>query len=52
MKGNVTHTRGNLSSNGKVLYMQKQPGNSGGQTGRHYDNRKIYRHEPGNRCRA
>jgi phage baseplate assembly protein V len=33
MKGNVTHTGGNLSSNGKVLHLHKHPGDSGGQTG-------------------
>ncbi len=33
MKGNVTHTDGNLSSNGKVLHTHKHPGDSGGQTG-------------------
>ncbi|KAA5944004.1 phage baseplate assembly protein V [Pantoea sp. Bo_2] len=33
MKGDVTHTGGNLSSNGKVLHKHKHPGDSGGQTG-------------------
>ncbi|NIE70335.1 phage baseplate assembly protein V [Pantoea sp. Acro-807] len=33
MKGNVTHTGGSLSSNGKVLHTHKHPGDSGGQTG-------------------
>ncbi|XXN62779.1 phage baseplate assembly protein V [Enterobacter ludwigii] len=33
MKGNVTHTGGSLSSNGKVLHLHKHPGDSGGQTG-------------------
>ena len=33
MKGDVTHTGGNLSSNGKVLHLHKHPGDSGGQTG-------------------
>jgi len=33
MKGDVTHTDGNLSSNGKVLHKHKHPGDSGGQTG-------------------
>lgn len=33
MKGNITHTGGNLSSNGKVLHSHKHPGDSGGQTG-------------------
>lgn len=33
MKGNVTHSGGNLSSNGKVLHTHKHPGDSGGQTG-------------------
>ena len=33
MKGDVTHTGGNLSSNGKVLHTHKHPGDSGGQTG-------------------
>ena len=33
MKGNVTHTGGSLSSNGKVLHTHKHPGDSGGLTG-------------------
>lgn len=33
MKGNITHTGGSLSSNGKVLHTHKHPGDSGGQTG-------------------
>ncbi|EEP5669027.1 phage baseplate assembly protein V [Salmonella enterica] len=33
MKGNIEHTGGSLSSNGKVLYTHKHPGDSGGQTG-------------------
>lgn len=33
MKGNVTHSGGSLSSNGKVLHTHKHPGDSGGQTG-------------------
>ena len=33
MKGDVTHTGGKLSSNGKVLDKHKHPGDSGGQTG-------------------
>ncbi len=33
MKGDVTHTGGDLSSNGKVLHKHKHPGDSGGQTG-------------------
>lgn len=33
MKGNISHTGGNLSSNGKVLHLHKHPGDSGGQTG-------------------
>lgn len=33
MKGNVTHTGGNLSSNGKVLHTHIHPGDSGGNTG-------------------
>ncbi|MRT40111.1 phage baseplate assembly protein V [Enterobacteriaceae bacterium RIT702] len=33
MKGDVTHTDGSLSSNGKVLHLHKHPGDSGGQTG-------------------
>ena len=33
MKGNIEHTGGSLSSNGKVLHTHKHPGDSGGQTG-------------------
>ena len=33
MKGDITHTGGSLSSNGKVLHSHKHPGDSGGQTG-------------------
>lgn len=33
MKGNITHSDGSLSSNGKVLHSHKHPGDSGGQTG-------------------
>ncbi len=33
MKGNITHTGGSLSSNGKVLHTHKHPGDSGGTTG-------------------
>lgn len=33
MKGDVMHTDGSLSSNGKVLHLHKHPGDSGGQTG-------------------
>lgn len=33
MKGDITHTDGSLSSNGKVLHSHKHPGDSGGQTG-------------------
>lgn len=33
MKGDVTHSGGSLSSNGKVLHTHKHPGDSGGQTG-------------------
>ena len=33
MAGDVTHTGGNLSSNGKVMHSHKHPGNSGGTTG-------------------
>ncbi|MEZ3415894.1 phage baseplate assembly protein V [Pantoea dispersa] len=33
MKGDVTHSDGSLSSNGKVLHTHKHPGDSGGQTG-------------------
>ncbi|EFH9043919.1 phage baseplate assembly protein V [Escherichia coli] len=32
MKGNIEHTGGSLSSNGKVLHTHKHPGDSGGQT--------------------
>lgn len=33
MKGDITHSDGSLSSNGKVLHTHKHPGDSGGQTG-------------------
>jgi len=33
MAGDVTHTGGNLSSNGKVMPSHKHPGDSGGTTG-------------------
>lgn len=33
MSGNIEHTGGSLSSNGKVLHTHKHPGDSGGQTG-------------------
>ena len=33
MKGNIEHTGGSLSSNGRVLHTHKNPGDSGGQTG-------------------
>jgi len=33
MKGNIEHSGGNLSSNGKVLHTHKHPGDSGGETG-------------------
>ncbi|HCB1566281.1 TPA: phage baseplate assembly protein V [Citrobacter freundii] len=33
MKGNIEHTGGSLSSNGRVLHTHKYPGDSGGQTG-------------------
>jgi phage baseplate assembly protein V len=33
MKGDITHTGGSLSSNGKVLHTHKHPGDSGGETG-------------------
>ncbi|MBE0395184.1 phage baseplate assembly protein V [Citrobacter amalonaticus] len=33
MKGNIEHSEGSLSSNGKVLHLHKHPGDSGGQTG-------------------
>lgn len=33
MKGNIDHSGGNLSSNGKVLHTHKHPGDSGGETG-------------------
>lgn len=33
MSGNIEHSGGNLSSNGKVLHTHKHPGDSGGQTG-------------------
>ena len=33
LKGNIAHTGGSLSSNGKVLHTHKHPGDSGGQTG-------------------
>ncbi|EPA8426652.1 TPA: phage baseplate assembly protein V [Escherichia coli] len=33
MSGNIEHSGGSLSSNGKVLHLHKHPGDSGGQTG-------------------
>lgn len=33
MKGDITHTGGSLSSNGKVLHLHKHPCDSGGETG-------------------
>lgn len=33
MRGNIEHTGGELSSNGKVLHTHKHPGDSGGKTG-------------------
>ncbi|HGT5786554.1 phage baseplate assembly protein V [Escherichia coli] len=33
MMGNIEHSGGNLSSNGKVLHTHKHPGDSGGETG-------------------
>ncbi|HGX8976892.1 TPA: phage baseplate assembly protein V, partial [Escherichia coli] len=33
MRGNIAHTGGELSSNGKVLHTHKHPGDSGGTTG-------------------
>ena len=33
LKGDVTHSDGSLSSNGKVLHTHKHPGDSGGTTG-------------------
>ena len=33
MRGNIEHTGGALSSNGKVLHTHKHPGDSGGTTG-------------------
>lgn len=33
MKGDIQHSGGSLSSNGKVLHTHKHPGDSGGQTG-------------------
>lgn len=33
MKGDITHTGGSLSSNGKVVHLHKHPGDSGGETG-------------------
>ncbi|HCU0588038.1 TPA: phage baseplate assembly protein V [Enterobacter roggenkampii] len=33
MNGNIEHSGGSLSSNGKVLHTHKHPGDSGGQTG-------------------
>ncbi|HCI8641161.1 TPA: phage baseplate assembly protein V [Enterobacter hormaechei] len=33
LKGNIEHTGGSLSSNGRVLHTHKHPGDSGGQTG-------------------
>lgn len=33
MKGDIEHSGGSLSSNGKVLHAHKHPGDSGGETG-------------------
>lgn len=33
MKGDIQHSGGSLSSNGKVLHTHRHPGDSGGQTG-------------------
>ncbi|MEL7631168.1 phage baseplate assembly protein V [Pectobacterium aroidearum] len=33
MRGNIQHSGGSLSSNGKVLHTHKHPGDSGGMTG-------------------
>lgn len=33
MRGDITHTGGSLSSNGKVLHTHRHPGDSGGTTG-------------------
>ncbi|MEN3754939.1 phage baseplate assembly protein V [Mangrovibacter sp. SLW1] len=33
MRGNIEHTGGSLSSNGKVLHTHQHPGDSGGETG-------------------
>ncbi len=33
LRGNIEHTGGELSSNGKVLHTHKHPGDSGGTTG-------------------
>lgn len=33
MKGDIEHSGGSLSSNGKVLHTHKHPGDSGGETG-------------------
>lgn len=33
MSGDIEHTGGKLSSNGKVLHLHKHPGDSGGETG-------------------
>lgn len=33
MRGNIQHSGGSLSSNGKVLHTYKHPGDSGGTTG-------------------
>ncbi len=33
MHGDITHSGGSLSSNGRVLHTHKHPGDSGGQTG-------------------
>lgn len=48
MKGYVTHTGGNLSSNARLLHKHKHPYDSGGETGSRYDDRKLYRHVCGN----
>lgn len=48
MSGDIEHSGGSFSSNGKVLHTHRHHGDSGGQTGNHYDS-ALSRHEPHDR---
>lgn len=45
MRGDIEHSGGALSSNGKVLHTHQHPGDSGGTTGAPCDS-ELYWHEP------